>query len=535
MIFSTLPRPARQLVSLVSILSTLTACSGGSSGDGQTTPAVLRNWIPGEFNSFANFSNACANPRTGNDPFFGTPVFDRQGRVVDENNWLRSIHNAFYLWYDEILDQNPELYPTPEYYDLQKTMAASETDPNRLKDEFHFSLSSQDFANAIQAGVSVGYGAKFVAISSEPLEVVVAYIEPGSPAEDADLSRGDRIIQVDGVVLADVVTDGEFDIVNAGLFPSTPNQSHDFIIRDLDLNESPLSMISEDVVNTPVQAVNIIPTAQGNLGYLLFNDHVLAAEPLLVAAVQDLIDGDVEHVVLDLRYNGGGSLNLASRLAYMLAGDARTMGNKVFERTTYNDKFTDRTTSPITGAPLNIPFIKTIQNPAGSLNAGDPLPTLNAETVYIITTDETCSASESIINGLRGIDVPVVQIGSTTCGKPYGNTPLDNCGTFYLFTQFEGTNDKLQGGYSSGFKPDQDTGGLGIAIPGCSVSDDFSQPLGDVNEANLAAAVFHLEMGSCPSPPPSPPKPIGFSKINSEAGSTNPIKDPNKLNMKIVF
>ena len=52
----------------------------------------------------------------------------------------------------------------------------------------------------------------------------------------------------------------------------------------------------------------------------------------------------------------------------------------------------------------------------------------------------TCSASESIINGLRGVNVQVIQIGSTTCGKPYGFYPEDNCGTTYFSIQFKGVN-----------------------------------------------------------------------------------------------
>jgi len=74
------------------------------------------------------------------------------------------------------------------------------------------------------------------------------------------------------------------------------------------------------------------------------------------------------------------------------------------------------------------------------------LATLNLSKVYVLTTADTCSASESIINGLRGIDVEVVQIGGSTCGS-HGFVPQDNCGLTYAAMEFEGVNHKGQGGY----------------------------------------------------------------------------------------
>ena len=73
--------------------------------------------------------------------------------------------------------------------------------------------------------------------------------------------------------------------------------------------------------------------------------------------------------------------------------------------------------------------------------------------MYIITGPGTCSASESIINSLRGVNVNVYLIGSTTCGKPYGFYPTDNCGTTYFSIQFRGENAANFGDYTDGFSP----------------------------------------------------------------------------------
>jgi hypothetical protein len=92
---------------------------------------------------------------------------------------------------------------------------------------------------------------------------------------------------------------------------------------------------------------------------------------------------------------------------------------------------------PFTGAPIvPVPFHATAL--AFSAPQGQALPTLNLPRVHVLTGSNTCSASEAIINSLRLIDVNVVRIGATTCGKPFGFVPEDNCGTTYFSVQLGG-------------------------------------------------------------------------------------------------
>jgi hypothetical protein len=139
-----------------------------------------------------------------------------------------------------------------------------------------------------------------------------------------------------------------------------------------------------------------------------------------------------------------------------------------------------------------------------SVAAGQALPTLNLMRVAVITGQDTCSASESIINGLQGVGVTVYQIGATTCGKPYGFYPQDNCGTTYFSIEFQGVNAKGFGGYGDGFSPANTTHSVGAVVPGCSVADDFSHALGDPAEGRLSTALAYLanpQASTCPSPP----------------------------------
>jgi hypothetical protein len=179
----------------------------------------------------------------------------------------------------------------------------------------------------------------------------------------------------------------------------------------------------------------------------------------------------------------------------MIAGAGPTAG-RIFEDISFNDKHP--ATNPVTGQPLTpTPFHTTTLGFSGP--AGQTLPTLNMFRVYVLSGPNTCSASESIMNSLRGVDVEVIQIGSTTCGKPYGFFPTGNCGTTYFTIQFKGENDKGFGDYSDGFSPANSTGVVGEVVPGCSVADDFTHALGDPDEGRLAAALLYRDSLTCPS------------------------------------
>ena len=217
---------------------------------------------------------------------------------------------------------------------------------------------------------------------------------------------------------------------------------------------------------------------------MVFNDHLATAEAQLVEAVNYFKTQGIDDLVLDVRYNGGGYLYIASELAYMIAGPTRTQ-NKVFEQLSFNAKRVADNNDP--GAR------ETFR--ASSRTTGSPLPDLNLSRVYVIAQSGTCSASESIINGLRGVDVDVRLIGSGTCGKPYGFYAKDNCGISYFPIEFKGVNAKGFGDYADGFVPNG-AGPTGIA--GCSVADDLSHPLGDPSEAMLATALGYRSTSVCP-------------------------------------
>lgn len=189
----------------------------------------------------------------------------------------------------------------------------------------------------------------------------------------------------------------------------------------------------------------------------------------------------IDDLVLDLRYNGGGYLDIASELAYMIAGEAAT-GGRVFEQLLFNDH------NPLQELPdTTTPFHDTTLGFDDSVAGGTPLPTLNLDRVYLLVGPGTCSASEAILNGLRGIGVEVVMIGDTTCGTPYGFYARDNCGLSYFPIEFAGENDQGQQ-----VDPDGE-------VPSCYSPDDFSHALGDPDEGLFSVALAMRDGGICAS------------------------------------
>ena len=480
-------------LAVIPVLALMNSCGGGSA------PAVP-TWVPGQFAAESTFAASCVTPRTGNDPLTGKPYQDRQGKLLDELNWLRSWTNDLYLWYSEVADQNPAGFATDaSYFDVLKTTAKTASGSD--KDRFHFTRGTAAWEALAQSGVQAGYGVAFVALAATPpRNVVVGYIEPLIPADNAaaNIARGAKVLTVDGVDLVNAADQASVDSLNAGLTPKSAGESHSFSILDAGaVTPRTVTLVSADVTVTPVQNVHTIAAPGGSLvGYMLFNDHLATSESALVNAFTQLQSAGATDLVLDIRYNGGGLLDIASEVAYMIAGQ-QTVG-QTFELTQFNNKYPS--TDPVTGTTIT-PLEFHTATQGFSVTAGQALPTLGLSRVFVLTGASTCSASESIINSLQGVSVQVIQIGSTTCGKPYGFYPTDNCGTTYFSIQFQGVNAKGFGDYPDGFTPANTLTPQGVSLPGCSVADDFTHALGDSAEGLLASALSYRQNGVCPVPP----------------------------------
>jgi carboxyl-terminal processing protease len=431
----------------------LVSCGGGggsSSASSNTPPVVTPPVVtppavtpPAVLPASATLANMCTT-------------------VAAEQKYVRSYLNENYLWYREIPAVDAALHSTVSSY--FNALLVTTPDSNGLpKDQFSFTVSTAD-ADSFSSGVNVGYGVEWARDSQGRIRV--SRVHANSPASDAGMARGGELVSI-------------IQRTPNSWYPNANGAFARFMYRNtLASAEREIRLDARTVTENAVPLISTVTTPAGKrAGYILFNDHSEGSQNRLITAVQDIQTQGLTELVLDMRYNGGGYIYVANALASMISGPSAD--NKIFEYLRYNDKRDAESRS----STFN--FITSVLYSDGNFPAGFRLPRLNLRRVYMLTSGNTCSASESVINGLRGVDVEVVLIGAATCGKPFGFTRQDNCGRAYYPIEFQGTNNKGFGDYTKGF------------APSCAANDDFEHALGQTSEGQLASALHHIDTSQC--------------------------------------
>lgn len=476
-----IPRRLARLSIFACVTALLSACGGSSSGGGggpiSGGGGNTDTWTPGVYKPSSTFANYCEIPRTGVSKITGIPFPDRKGSYLQEKNFLRSWSHETYLWFEDLPDINPGNSNIPQEY-FNRLVSGKITASGARKDNFHFYEPTEN-QEAWTAGITYGYGLNLKANWNIPRSIYVTYSDTASPAANKGIKRGAKIIAIDGVSVAT----GNGNSLIAALYPSQINAVHEFEIQDVGASTS--RKVTLESASLPTDSVSVAKTIEHNgskVGYIQFNTFIPDAQDQWVSAINMLNSDGVTDLVVDMRYNGGGYIAVAAQVSYMIAGANTT--NKVFYQDVANSK-----------SPKSDPW-GFLDTGLYGLNKFLTLPTLNLQRVYVLSTRGTCSASELVINSLRGIGVSVYLIGDTTCGKPYGFLPQPNCGTTYYTIQFKAVNAKGFGEYSDGFIPSSTDNNLD-RVKGCKVSDDLNHELGDPQEALLATALQFRATGSC--------------------------------------
>lgn len=470
------PRPLAHGLHLL-LVAALSACSGSSHDRASAA---------------SEFAQQCSvhNPYRA-DALGATTVAD----LATEQRWVRAYVDESYLWYRNVQDVNASdaAYSRDTDGDFLSSLTgyfqALTRKSNPALDHFSFTSSTKAYNQSSQSGVDTSSGALWdLRANTPPRDIRVAYVHPNTPAANAGLQRGDVLVSVNGYLAASDTSTVGIDALNGLLFGSQGAATYTVVVKRAETEQPAVTVATQAMELNPVPATQVLTQPDGSkVGYLLFTDFNAVSEQRLIAAVTQFRDAGVQDLVLDLRYNGGGYVYIANILASMIAGPAQTDG-KTFQRFQYNDKRSDET------AASARPFTSTTCEPdfnTGRCTRNEALPRLNLSRLYVLTTDNTCSASEAVINGLAGVDVQVQRIGTTTCGKPYGFAAQDNCGLSYFPIEFQIANDKGFGDYANGMAPT------------CEVQDDDPHALGDPAEAQLAAALTLRSTGSCPASLPA--------------------------------
>jgi carboxyl-terminal processing protease len=365
-----------------------------------------------------------------------------------QNLYVREVMSDLYLWYEFLPTINPARYPSPE--------AVLEALRYRPLDTTFSYITSQAANEAFYSDSQfIGFG---FSTSTSNGEMRVLQVFADSPAAEAGLARGDRIVEIDGRNVALLIASGQVD----GAFgPDEVGLSSEIVFTKRGGEEHRAAMTKRLVTIPTVSLTRVFDVEGRNVGYLFFRNFVRPSIDALNEAFAAMREGSVTELVLDLRYNGGGLVDVAAHLGSLIGGSLTT--GQVFAEFRHNDR--------------NVRYDETVRFERAEAALG-------LSRLVVITTRSSASASELVINGLRPF-IPVVVIGDSTYGKPVGQYSIEFCDKVLAPVSFSLVNADGQGDYFSG-----------IAAT-CAAADDVEHNLGEVDEASLAEALHYVRTGGC--------------------------------------
>lgn len=362
---------------------------------------------------------------------------------------LYYIMNEWYYWYDLMPVVRKEDYADP--YELLEAM--------RYKplDRWSFVADYDEFMGLMQ-GSFVGHGFRIGLDEYDKARIVLIY--SGSPLYAEGVRRGWIVKKINGKDVAPSLLPDAGTTFSDLVGPAEAGITNTFLFQKPDGSEVTISSTKKAFTLNSVLLYDTLHLSSGITGHLVFESFIEPSEDELATAFSFFRNNGVQDLILDLRYNSGGYLYIAQILASYIAGNGYQ--GSTFVKLTYNDLHPE----------ANITF-KLINN---------PYP-LSLTRLVVITSHETASASECIINGLRPY-MDVVCIGDTTGGKPTGmNGGAIGKKYFIAPVTFKTVNKDDEGDFFDGFAPD------------ALVSDDITHKFDEREELCLKTAISYLETG----------------------------------------
>lgn len=322
---------------------------------------------------------------------------------IEIQDFVWKAMNIFYLYKSEVPDLANDRFTTDgEYAEYLSSFGSPESLFNNLlipDDGFSIIVSDYRILESSFQGVTLSNGMRFGGKISDNNQVFgyVRYVVPNSSAAQQGVERGMIFTQVDGTTLTEtnfneLIAPEQYSI---GLAELQNGQ--------LVLTGETIQLSKTELTENPIHIANTLEINGQSIGYLMYNNFRSNFESELNQVFADFAADGVTDLVLDLRYNGGGSISTASDLASMITGQ---FDGQLFAKTVYNENIQDD----------SILFDDTTAD-------GENINNLNLNRVYVLTSSSTASASELVINALNPY-IDVIQIGTNTTGKYQGSTTL---------------------------------------------------------------------------------------------------------------
>lgn len=391
------------------------------------------------------------------------------------NNWILEVMDDFYLWTDQIPD-NPNLALEPE--DLFNSILFSGD---------RFSVIFRDFDELTNQldGVVLEAGYELALVRESGTDNVIGaitYVKDNSPAQSLGLRRGDIIRRINGQSM-------NIDNLRTVVDGISQNHTIDYERFNFDTNQS--EPFQQDITviqlaENPNFLDTTYTTQNGKkVGYYVYNffSQGVGSSTQYRDEMDQIFASfkaeNVEEIILDLRYNGGGSVSSATNLASLIAPGVNS--ETVFFLNQWNDLLQQEfENDPRFESSLRGSFLDKTENIGNNLTA---------QRLFVLVGPGTASASELMINGLTPF-MDVVIIGNTTVGKNVGSVPIEDTedpGNHYglLPIVFRIANSLGQSDYADGFSPGAEFQVEDLQFP--------LRQLGDVREPLLAAALAEIE------------------------------------------
>lgn len=395
---------------------------------------------------------------------------DRSGEyyaLIASKTWIYETMQQNYLFYEDIpAEESLDFFQTPETF--LKNAASSRDQKNGT---LFSHIDSVNVSRALSSSPTFGYEAALIRTGSGDYAIRVLYTQPGSPAEEAGLKRGDWIIAANNKKIGS----GDYS-----KYVSAPTQSYTFTLGNYNGEGFDTLGVTEIPVPRYIEETNLMKTSfitAGNrtAAYILYNSFGADDTETLQNMFVEIAARQPNDIILDLRYNPGGYVSTSQLLSTLLAPQ-NAMG-QTFLNMTYNDKIAK--TESYLFEPSLIP-------------GGTPLA---YENLYIITSNNTASASEIVINSLRPyLKERLLQVGTATFGKNVAQSLFTDEQSpqleLWLTTAYLSNAEGFQDYFDNGLQPDYE------------LAENYAGELGELGTAEdmLLAPVFtRMATGSFPA------------------------------------
>lgn len=395
---------------------------------------------------------------------------DRSGEyyaLIASKTWIYETMQQNYLFYEDIpAEESLDFFQTPETF--LKNAASGRDQKNGT---LFSHIDSVNVSRALSSSPTFGYEAALIRTGSGDYAIRVLYTQPGSPAEEAGLKRGDWIIAANNKKIGS----GDYS-----KYVSAPTQSYTFTLGNyngegfdtLGVTEIPAPRYIEE---TNLMKTSFITAGNRTAAYILYNSFGADDTETLQNMFVEIAARQPNDIILDLRYNPGGYVSTSQLLSTLLAPQ-NAMG-QTFLNMTYNDKIAK--TESYLFEPSLIP-------------GGTPLA---YENLYIITSNNTASASEIVINCLRPyLKERLLQVGTATFGKNVAQSLFTDEQSpqleLWLTTAYLSNAEGFQDYFDNGLQPDYE------------LAENYAGELGELGTAEdmLLAPVFtRMATGSFPA------------------------------------